>query len=234
MTALNVIFRNTDSNLYYGEGIHYLLQQIFPERSVRFRSVSDLSHNDADSADILILDLCRGEEFLCHRALYDCHPGLLIGLTEDKYQPEKQALPLCLRRMSFICKHDSPESLARQISDALVTALKGEEGDIPVGINACHTCPHRDLSLQQKKVVDSLCRGMTTNQISRRLLLNQTTIYAHKQFVYRRFNLRCNRDLLLLHRQIVRLSRVTRTGPGSCNIQASLSDAFIRRFTHCV
>ena len=218
MAALNVIFRNTHNNLYYAEGVHYLLQQVFPERSVRFRSVSDLSHEDADCSDIIILDLCRGEEFLCHRALSGSRPGLLIGLTEDKYQPEKQTQPLCLRHMSFICKHDSPESMAHHISEALVTALKSEEEDIPAGTNACHICPHRDLSVQQKKVVESLCRGMTINQISRRLLLTQTTIYAHKQFVYRRFNLHCNRDLLLLHRQIVRLSRVTKTGPGGCDI----------------
>ena len=234
MTAVNVVFRNTHENYYYGEGLCYALQDIFPDKSIRFRSVRDLSYDDTAGVDVLILDLCRGEEFICHPELFECPPQLLIGLTEDEYQPEKKRLPLCLRRMSFICKNNSAASITQQISQIPGTALKGKDKGISVGMNTCHICPHRDLSVQQKKVVDSLCRGMTINQIARRLLLNQKTIYAHKQFVYRRFNLRCNRDLLLLHRQIKRLSRVTRTGRGGCNIQASLSDAFIRRFTHCV
>ena len=154
MDELNVIFRNTHRNYYYGEGLCYVLQNIFPGKVIRFHTVSDLSHEDADGADIIILDLCRGEEFLCHRALYDCHPALLIGLTEDKYQPEKQTLPLCLHRMSFICKHDSPENMAQQIGESLVTTLKSEEENTPVYTDIC---TYYRLSVQQDKVTEAFC-----------------------------------------------------------------------------
>ena len=219
MDELNVIFRNTHGNYYYGEGLCYVLQNIFPDKVIRFHTVSDLRHEDADGADIVILDLCRGEELLCHRALYDCHPALLIGLTEDEYQPEKQTLPLCLRRMSFICKNDSPENMAQQIGEALVTTLKNEKENTPVYADIC---TYYRLSVQQDKVTEAFCQGMTIHQISRKLSLDRKTVYTHKERVCRRFNLRtCSSlDLLLLRRQMEKISRSAVTGQEPCLFDA--------------
>ena len=207
MDELNVIFRNTHENYYYGEGLCYVLQDIFPDKIIRFRSVSDLSHEDAVSAGILILDLCRGEEYLCHRTLFDSHPGLLIGLTEGDIRPDRKGLPLCLQHMLFICKNESPEKVREKIVQALASAM-GNSENMTGACRVSESCLHRSLSAQQKKVLDAVWQGLPVSQIARKFSLNQKMVYAHKRSVFLLFNLRVRSslDLWLLRRQMEKIS----------------------------
>ena len=62
-------------------GFHFLLQALFPEYSFSTQVTASLNEELVRDADVVVLDLCRGEEFVCHPELLNRKPGLLIGVV---------------------------------------------------------------------------------------------------------------------------------------------------------
>ena len=76
---LNIVIKN--NNQFFNLGFQFLLQALFPEYSFCTQVTASLNEELVRDADVVVLDLCRGEEFVCHPELLNRKPGLLIGVV---------------------------------------------------------------------------------------------------------------------------------------------------------
>ncbi|MFX9189114.1 hypothetical protein ABTN59_20790, partial [Acinetobacter baumannii] len=66
-------------------------------------------------ADVVVLDLCRGEEFVCHPELLNRKPGLLIGVVARLNHRGKGVLPLCLKEIVFVGRDEKLSQVIAKI-----------------------------------------------------------------------------------------------------------------------
>ena len=97
---LNIVIKN--NNQFFNLGFHFLLQALFPEYAFSTQVTASLNERLVRDADVVVLDLCRGEEFVCHPELLNRKPGLLIGVVARLNHRGKGVLPLCLKEIVFV------------------------------------------------------------------------------------------------------------------------------------
>ena len=111
---LNIVIKN--NNQFFNLGFHFLLQALFPEYAFSTQVTASLNERLVRDADVVVLDLCRGEEFVCHPELLNRKPGLLIGVVARLNHRGKGVLPLCLKEIVFVGAMRSSLRLLRKLN----------------------------------------------------------------------------------------------------------------------
>lgn len=193
LTTMNIIVRN--DNFFLRDGFNALLASIFPEAVISMRMVNEFNQGDGLDADILILSLCRGEEYICHPELLNCRVGVLIGLVDRRFRWRGGTLPLCLQEIVFIRQDEKIYRIIAQIKNA---QRPGSAPALNKSLVRCEECRHRKLSPQQGIVAAALLAGHSVKEIAGKLALNDKTVFSHKRVMMAKFNLRHDVDLVLL------------------------------------
>jgi len=153
---LNIVIKN--NNQFFNLGFQFLLQALFPEYSFCTQVTASLNEELVRDADVVVLDLCRGEEFVCHPELLNRKPGLLIGVVARLNYRGRGALPLCLKEIVFVGRDEklsqviakiklswvltppsAKEKLALPAEDAFPAAENHRGGNLS-GVNGEHDC----------------------------------------------------------------------------------------------
>lgn len=192
---LNIVIKN--NNQFFNLGFHFLLQKFFPEYLFSTRFAASLNERAVRDADVVVLDLCRGEEFVCHPELLNRKQGLLIGLIARQNQRGRGALPLCLKDMVFIGRDENLAQVMDKIKLSWILTSPSAKEKLTY---RCDSCPHRKLSPQQRVIAAEIYQGLTVNTIARKLSLCNKTVFAHKRLIMSKFQLRNDLDLVLLLR----------------------------------
>jgi len=193
VTILNIFIKN--DNYFFRVGFSKLMESLFPDVLFNMHVINDFDKEVIVDADIMALNLCRGEEFVCHPELLNRRVGLLIGLVDKRFMRPGGALPLCLQDMVFIQQDEQINRIMAKIKriHLLMQAPSMDKPDV-----RCCECRHRKLSPQQKKVAAALHEGLPVSDIARKLALCTKTVFSHKRIIMSKFNLRNDLDLLLL------------------------------------
>ncbi|VUS95552.1 helix-turn-helix transcriptional regulator [Klebsiella pasteurii] len=192
---LNIVIKN--NNQFFNLGFHFILQSIFPEYSLSTQCAASLNERIVQDADVVVLDLCRGAEFVCHPELLNRKPGLLIGLVARQNQRGRGALPLCLEEIVFVGRDEKISQVMAKIKLSWILVPPAAEQK---SVLRCERCRQRRLSPQQRIIAAAIYQGLTVNAIARELSLCNKTVFAHKRLIMSKFHLRNDLDLLLFLR----------------------------------
>lgn len=175
--------------------MHFLQDLVSQEYGKKINFIYTMEENDIAHANIIVLMLCPGERYTCRPELKNWSHGLLILFSQV---PSKDAgwVPDCFEHSVMLCLDDSLESISTMIKKMLSLAL------IPLqnfAVN-CQLCRARNISQQQRKIVDGLLCGFSTEQIACQMNLAPKTVYAHKYLLMRRFELRSVHELMAFYK----------------------------------
>ena len=202
---LNIVIKN--NNQFFNLGFHFLLQALFPEYSFSTQVTASLNEELVRDADVVVLDLCRGEEFVCHPELLNRKPGLLIGVVARLNHRGRGALPLCLKEIVFVGRDEKLSQVIAKIKLSWVLTPPSAKEKLAL---RCDSCPQRTLSPQQRIIAAATYQGLTVNTIARKLSLCNKTVFAHKRLIMSKFDLRNDLDLVLLLRHLDNARRVAK------------------------
>lgn len=89
---MNIVIRCQDR--FYQYGLRALLCEIFPPNLNRTTlTFNDYDYANAACADILILMLHPGEQYICHAEMRFRAPRLMIGLVDKNIFPREEKFP---------------------------------------------------------------------------------------------------------------------------------------------
>lgn len=194
---LNIVIKN--NNQFFNLGLHFILQGLFPEYALSTQCAASLNQRIVRDADVVVLDLYRGAEFVCHPELLNRKPGLLIGLVARRNRRGRAALPLCLKEIVFVGRDEKISQVMAKIKLSWILPPPSAEEK---SVLRCERCPQRKLSPQQRIIAAAIYQGLTVNAIARKLSLCNKTVFAHKRQIMSKFHLRNDLDLLLLLRYL--------------------------------
>ena len=193
MTMLNGIYKN--DNNFFKLGFNALLESLFPAAMFSSLAVNKIYKGKDTATDIMVLSLCRGEEYICHPELQHRRGGILIGLVGKQFRWRGGILPSCLKEMIFIQQDEKIYRMIAQIKRARMQEATPSMNQSDI---RCHDCRHRKLSRQQEKVAAALLAGLSVREIAGKLALSEKTVFSHKRIIMSKFKLRHDVDLVLL------------------------------------
>jgi len=175
--------------------MHCLQDLVSQEYGKEINFSYEMEENDIVHANIIVLILFPGEKYTCRPELKNWRPGLLILFCKV---PSKDAggLPDCFEHSVMLCLDDSLESVSTMIKKKLGLALVSLQ-DFTAN---CKLCRARNISQQQRKIIDGLLCGFSTEQIACQMNLAPKTVYEHKYSLMRRFELRSVHELMVFYK----------------------------------
>lgn len=194
------ILINSDDNMFK-QGVTTLLKQALPnecEFLIYYPAI--LRENDVAEADIIVMNLIKGEERICHKILKFRKPAcLLIVFYCAGSIVSSGRLPLCLNGSVFIKRTESIKNIGKLLQKLWSTQLSQPN---PLMDRTCCYCPHATLSAQQINFASNFSKGVGTNEIANRMNINSKTVSAHKRQIMLKLNVESECELLHLLRII--------------------------------
>lgn len=189
---INLLIKDSDS--LYRQGMEkFLTDLFFEEFCLQAIISSDFNRTNVSQADVIVMELCKGESFMCFPELQTRGRSLIIGVINHDFV---KVAPLagCISDITFVKRSASLESIRRNI------IRYWERKDQPNALthsNNCYICRHKRLSYQQVRIMSGIYSGKTYREISEDLNINQKVVYSHKYVVMNKFNLRSDYELLI-------------------------------------
>jgi len=192
------ILTNEPVGLYF-EGLSFLLSEIFDNNSHDAITITNnMTTENMVKADIIIVSLCRGEEYTCKKAFFKKSGSLIIGLIGDN-ESKSIPLPPCNQRMILISRRESIPSFKKQIIQAWErTTLKQQKDEI----NPCSDCKPKVLTPRLNSIITGMLNGKSISVIASELNICEKTVHSHKYTLMKKFFLRNDYDLQIFIRRL--------------------------------
>ena len=97
------------------EQVIYIVNNLSFKQGKNKHVLETIEGRIVQDADVVVLDLCRGAEFVCHPELLNRKPGLLIGLVARQNRRGRAALPLCLKEIVFVGRDEKISQVMAKI-----------------------------------------------------------------------------------------------------------------------
>lgn len=186
---INILIR--DDNAFYHWSMQTFLTELFSRQYSKKVQLSREFNSEAVSrADMIIMEMCQGEQFTCHPELHSRTKGVIIGLTDTK-PVNNTPLPACLADIIYLDRKASLSVIAEEIVE--VWKYHDEYHH-----RSCYACRHRTLSAQQIRIMSGFYGGKTVSRIADELNVSEKTIFSHKYLVMTKFNVSTDYELLRL------------------------------------
>ncbi len=210
---MNIVIRCQDR--FYQYGLRALLCEIFPPNlNQTTLTFNDYDHANAACADILILRLHPGEQYICHAEMRFRAPRLMIGLVDKKHIPARGEIPSCIGNIVFIPLNANVSKISKVIKQHWFSL---QQAKTPHAVHHCGHCPHKTFTGQQNQLAAFLYAGMTSKQIAYKMAIGQKTVLAHRNALMTKFRLRTDRELLLFLNAVKEKNRHRNGMCESCN-----------------
>lgn len=191
------IIVDNNNDAFYGLGIQTLMSNLF--REVFNKGViltSDINKNDISQADVIIMGLSPGENFVCHPVLYARkRNSLIVGIFDSAQSSHVDALPLCFENIIFIHRTEPIARVVKKILKGWDQLCNKTHSTTPW---SCHDCEHKTLSPQQIKVATHYYNGASAEQIAHILNISPKTVFTHKRMIMGKFNVHSDYELFSL------------------------------------
>ncbi|MFK3658914.1 LuxR C-terminal-related transcriptional regulator [Scandinavium sp. NPDC088450] len=188
---LNVLIK--DDDVLFVHGMKKYLTEIFA--SEYHQKISFLPKFNSESvtvADIIIIQLCKGECYTCFSEFKFRSKSIIIGVLGGRTEPIP-SLPHCINDIQFIARDTSLED----IRHCIVTAWELHQSvGWELRKKSCGTCRHKILSPQQYRIMTRLYRGEPIPHIAAELAISTKSIFSHKYYMMNKFNLTTDYELV--------------------------------------
>lgn len=189
---INILIK--DSDVLYRHGMMQYLTEILSKHSDKqLHFTQEFNRDTVRQADIIVLELCKGENYTCIPELSSRKQGIIFGLVDDafdKIAPGTQ----CIEDIVFIRRSAPLNDIGRTI---LKLWSKHNQPATKMHCSNCFSCRHRRMSRQQTRIMARYFHGRTIPEIAKELRINDKTIYSHKYVVMNKFNLASDYELLI-------------------------------------
>lgn len=194
---INILVR--DYYKFYQQGIEALLSFLFLSEyreSVDF--YYDLTPSNITRADIIVIDLCAGEQLTCLSELKTAGHALIIGIVDSEFS-SRTLLPGCLSHSVIIARSESLAFCFAKIKFAISKKMSFPE--LPV-LKHCTACRVKTFSFQQRQVMEGFYRGENFHQLANKLNVKHSTVFAHKYQVMDKLCLKNDYELYFLLKRL--------------------------------
>lgn len=187
---MNIAIRCRDN--FYTLGLQILLTELFTETLNQSVPVFyDYQPENIPQADLYVLRIRPGEQYLCHAEMQAFSSALIVGLVEAHHAPARGEVPFCMGNMLFIPCAESVTLLKEKIKRHW---LRGRADDsAPSG---CRECPHKTLTEQQYRMTSLLLKGLSSREIGERMAICPKTVLSHRHSLMRKFRLKTDYELV--------------------------------------
>ncbi|HCM9129799.1 TPA: response regulator transcription factor [Enterobacter asburiae] len=196
---INIVIKESDA--LFKIGLKWFFTEVF-FKEVRgdFLFHSEFTADAINSADVVVISLCPGESFVCYPELKARRKGIVIGLVDDVER--SSVYPSCFQDIVFISKR----ATLSHLKNVVLTAWMRSQSPGRQKLNfSCFECQQKSLSPKQVKIMAGLCQGKTIQKIAEELNISEKTVFTHKYMVMRKFNLRSDRELLMLLKRMAEI-----------------------------
>lgn len=182
-----------DSNSFYRNGLqNYLKELFFSEWQENVRFVQEFNSETVSEADVIIMELCKGETKICTPELISRKRSLFIGVVNGASIAQAN-LPICISDVLIFERKDSLGKIMERIISRWKKKLtNGQHLPQPT----CSSCNCGTLSTVQMKIMASIYCGFSIKDIAKKMSMSCKAVYAHKHSVMSKFNLRNTYDLI--------------------------------------
>ncbi|MGL5384394.1 MAG: helix-turn-helix transcriptional regulator [Serratia sp. (in: enterobacteria)] len=188
---INVLINDNDA--LFRQGMKQYLTELFSiefDKQVNFSM--DFSDETVSEADVIVMELCKGENYTCTPELRSRKKSIIIGIVDSEFEMKK-SLTRCTTDIIFIQRCE-PLSVIHQKVINLWKLYNQPGGKLHCG--SCCSCPHLELSPHQVKIMARIYNEKTVHQIAKELNVSYKTIASHKYVVMNKFNLSNDYELI--------------------------------------
>lgn len=190
---INILINEADQ--YYWDGLSYLIRELFLiEYGERVNISCSLTPASIWNADLIFISLCGGEALTCKKEFKYRNRGAIVGLTDNAVDKYKN-IPLRYQDIILISRQASQESLYSKI--VWLWNEKKEASHYPHNF-LCSKCTYKKFSPQEKAIALEMIAGASPAKIAVTLNITPRKVYSHKFAMKRKFNIKNNKDLLML------------------------------------
>lgn len=188
---LNVLIK--DNDVLFVHGMKKYLAEVFEhEYNQRVCFLSEFNSESVSIADIIIIQLCKGESYTCFSEFKFRSKSIIIGVLSGKSDPI-QSLPHCINDIQFIARDTSLADIRHCIiNEWELHQVSGWN----IRENSCGTCRHKILSPQQYRIMARLYRGEPIPHIAAELAISTKSIFSHKYYMMNKFSLTTDYELV--------------------------------------